>query len=71
MRFVDNRDQVAETYPYNPNGSTGGVTAVTSTDGRVTIMMPHPERACEELLGSTDGREIFKSLSNTIAAFAA
>ena len=44
LRYVDGRGQVASGYPHNPNGSPGGVTAVTSCDGRVTIMMPHPER---------------------------
>ena len=44
LRFVDGRGQVADKYPTNPNGSPGGITAVTSTDGRVTLMMPHPER---------------------------
>ena len=44
MRFVDNRGTVTETYPYNPNGSAQGLTGFTSTDGRFTIMMPHPER---------------------------
>ena len=44
MRFVDNYGQVTEQYPANPNGSVNGITSVTSTDGRATIMMPHPER---------------------------
>jgi phosphoribosylformylglycinamidine synthase len=44
VRFVDNHGQPAATYPYNPNGSAGGLTAVTNADGRFTIMMPHPER---------------------------
>nr|WP_184425769.1 phosphoribosylformylglycinamidine synthase [Thalassotalea piscium] len=44
MRFVDNYGEVTETYPANPNGSPDGITALTTTDGRVTIMMPHPER---------------------------
>jgi phosphoribosylformylglycinamidine synthase len=43
-RFVDHRGQATETYPLNPNGSPGGVTAVTTADGRFTILMPHPER---------------------------
>jgi len=43
-RFVDGRGQVAEVYPANPNGSPRGITAVTTPDGRVTILMPHPER---------------------------
>jgi phosphoribosylformylglycinamidine synthase len=44
LRFVDNFGNVTETYPANPNGSPNGITAVTSENGRVTIMMPHPER---------------------------
>ncbi len=44
LRYVDNRGAVAATYPGNPNGSAAGVTGLTSTDGRATIMMPHPER---------------------------
>ena len=44
MRFVDSQGYPTETYPLNPNGSVGGVTGLCSTDGRVTIMMPHPER---------------------------
>ena len=44
LRFVDNRGAVTNTYPYNPNGSSGGLTGFTSDDGRYTILMPHPER---------------------------
>jgi phosphoribosylformylglycinamidine synthase len=43
-RYVDNRGRPAESYPLNPNGSPGGLTAVTTADGRFTILMPHPER---------------------------
>jgi phosphoribosylformylglycinamidine synthase len=44
LRFVDNSGQVTENYPLNPNGSPQGITGLTSTDGRFTILMPHPER---------------------------
>ena len=44
MRFVDNFGNPTEQYPFNPNGSAGGLTAVTTADGRFTAMMPHPER---------------------------
>ena len=44
MRFTDNHGAVTEAYPFNPNGSPGGLTAVTTKDGRFTAMMPHPER---------------------------
>lgn len=43
-RFVDNYGQVARTYPVNPNGSPRGIAGLTNEDGRVTILMPHPER---------------------------
>jgi phosphoribosylformylglycinamidine synthase len=44
MRYVDNRGQPTETYPYNPSGSPQGITGLTTADGRFTIVMPHPER---------------------------
>ena len=44
LRFVDGRGQATERYPWNPNGSTGGLTGFTTADGRATILMPHPER---------------------------
>ena len=44
LRFVDGRGQATERYPWNPNGSQGGLTGFTSQDGRATILMPHPER---------------------------
>jgi phosphoribosylformylglycinamidine synthase len=44
MRFVDNHGAATEAYPFNPNGSAGGLTSVTTADGRFTAMMPHPER---------------------------
>ncbi|HLF11166.1 MAG TPA: phosphoribosylformylglycinamidine synthase subunit PurQ, partial [Gammaproteobacteria bacterium] len=43
-RFVDNHHSVTERYPLNPNGSPRGITALTTESGRVTILMPHPER---------------------------
>ncbi|MCG8146743.1 phosphoribosylformylglycinamidine synthase [Moraxella sp. PS-22] len=44
MRYVDSLGTATEHYPLNPNGSPQGVTGICSTDGRVTLMMPHPER---------------------------
>jgi len=43
-RYVDNHHRVTEQYPLNPNGSPRGITSLTTTTGRVTILMPHPER---------------------------
>ncbi len=44
LRYVDHYGRPTETYPFNPNGSPQGITALTNEDGRFTIMMPHPER---------------------------
>ncbi len=44
MQYINNLGNVTEKYPANPNGSENGVAGVTSKDGRVTLMMPHPER---------------------------
>jgi phosphoribosylformylglycinamidine synthase len=44
LRYVDNHGRVTEAYPLNPNGSPQGVTGLTTADGRITVMMPHPER---------------------------
>ena len=52
LRFVDNRGQPTESYPLNPNGSPGGITSVTTSDGRFTVMMPHPERVFRSVINS-------------------
>jgi len=52
LRYLDGHGRVAETYPANPNGSPLGITGLTSTDGRVTIMMPHPERVFRSVQNS-------------------
>ena len=45
LRYVNGHGRATEHYPENPNGSPDGITGLTNTDGRVTIMMPHPERS--------------------------
>ncbi len=52
MRYIDNRGRVATRYPANPNGSPAGIASVTNADGRVTILMPHPERTISGTVGS-------------------
>ena len=44
LRYVDHAGAPTEHYPQNPNGSPAGITGLCNADGRVTIMMPHPER---------------------------
>ncbi len=50
----------------NPNGALSNIAGICNLDRNVLGMMPHPERACEELLGSNDGREIFRSLAKAV-----
>ncbi len=52
MRFIDNHGAFATRYPQNPNGSPGGLTSVCNADGRITILMPHPERTIAATVGS-------------------
>ena len=52
LRFVDHAGNVTVNYPANPNGSPNGITAVTSESGRVTLMMPHPERVFRTVANS-------------------
>lgn len=52
LRYVDGYGKVTEAYPANPNGSPGGICALTSEDGRVTITMPHPERVWRTIQNS-------------------
>jgi len=52
LRYVDNYGMVTEQYPQNPNGSTQGITGLTAAGGRVTIMMPHPERVFRAIQNS-------------------
>src|SRR5687767_3842316 len=66
FRYCDER---GETTPEsNPNGSRSSVAGICSRGRNVLGLMPHPERACEDLLGSSDGRDIFRSLAATLAA---
>jgi phosphoribosylformylglycinamidine synthase len=52
MRFVDNRGEPTEVYPLNPSGSPQGIAGVTTTDGRFSILMPHPERGVRAVQNS-------------------
>jgi len=54
----------------NPNGSRDNIAGICNRERNVLGLMPHPERACEDLLGSSDGREVFRSLAGALAAAA-
>ncbi len=64
FRYCNDEGEITE--EANPNGSRSNIAGVCNLEKNVLGMMPHPERACEEILGSTDGREIFRSLTDTI-----
>jgi phosphoribosylformylglycinamidine synthase len=57
LRFVDSRGRPASSYPANPNGSTAGIAGISSSDGRVTLTMPHPERVFRAAQNSWRPRE--------------
>lgn len=67
FRYCDENGETVE--EANPNGSRSNIAGISSKEGNVLGMMPHPERACEELLGSNDGRDIFRSLTKAIADY--
>lgn len=66
FRYCDENGEVTDAA--NPNGAGSNIAGISNREGNVLGMMPHPERACEELLGSNDGLAIFRSLTNAIAA---
>jgi phosphoribosylformylglycinamidine synthase I len=66
FRYCDERGQT--TPASNPNGSRDNIAGICNRERNVLGLMPHPERACEDLLGSSDGRDIFRSLAATLAA---
>ena len=61
LRYTDPQGRVDETW--NPNGSVNGIAGLCSEGRNVVGMMPHPERACEPLLGGVDGRVVFESIA--------
>ncbi|MCD4839137.1 phosphoribosylformylglycinamidine synthase subunit PurQ [Neobacillus sedimentimangrovi] len=63
-RLKDN-NQIVFTYEQNPNGSLENIAGIINEKGNVLGMMPHPERAVDELLGSADGLKMFQSIVKT------
>jgi phosphoribosylformylglycinamidine synthase len=62
LQTLKENKQIAFTYESNPNGSLVDIAGITNERGNVLGMMPHPERAVDELLGSADGLKLFKSI---------
>jgi phosphoribosylformylglycinamidine synthase subunit PurQ / glutaminase len=65
FRYCDENGEL--TADANPNGALSNIAGICNLDRNVLGMMPHPERSCEELLGSNDGRDIFRSLAKAVA----
>lgn len=68
FRYCNGHGEVTEAA--NSNGSRDAIAGICNRERNVMGLMPHPERACEDLLGSTDGRDIFRSMAATLAALA-
>lgn len=68
FRYCDENGETTDAS--NPNGARSNIAGICNLDRNVLGMMPHPERACEELLGSNDGRDIFRSLTKAVDAAA-
>src|SRR5215831_2342322 len=64
---LEAEDRIAFRYVENPNGSARDIAGILSRERNVLGMMPHPEDACEPLMGSTDGLGIFRSLVSAVA----
>ena len=62
LNDLSDQDRIVFKYKQNPNGSMLDVAGICNEKGNVLGMMPHPERACESILGSIDGRRIFESM---------
>ena len=63
FRYCDEKGEYANgRYPANPNGSFYDIAGICDPSGTVFGLMPHPERACEALLGGEDGRLLFESM---------
>ena len=63
---LDSEDRVAFRYIENPNGSARSIAGILNRERTVMGMMPHPERACDPLMGSTDGLGVFESILNAV-----
>jgi len=68
FRYCDANGEITEAA--NPNGSRDNIAGICNRERNVMGLMPHPERACEDLLGSSDGREVFRSLAGVLATAA-
>jgi len=62
LKLLEDTSSIALKYNSNPNGSIANIAGITNEKGNILGLMPHPERACDPLLGGIDGREIIQAL---------
>lgn len=62
LKTLNDNEQIVFRYKENPNGSLENIAGIMNKKGNVLGMMPHPERACEEIVKGTDGRKLFESV---------
>ena len=62
LKKLEDDQSIAIRYQFNPNGSSGNIAGITNQRGNVLGLMPHPERACDSIIGGTDGRNILNAL---------
>ncbi len=66
LKKMKENGQIIFTYVDNPNGSMENIAGICNEDKNVLGMMPHPERACEEILGNSDGKRLFESIISVL-----
>jgi len=65
LKSLEDNRQILFRYVENPNGSIGNIAGIINKKGNVMGMMPHPERACEDIVNGTDGRKLFENVINS------
>ncbi|RPI13247.1 MAG: phosphoribosylformylglycinamidine synthase subunit PurQ [Ignavibacteriae bacterium] len=66
LKSLEDYEQIVFRYKDNPNGSMANIAGIMNKKGNVLGMMPHPERACEEIVRGTDGRKLFESVIQSL-----
>lgn len=66
LKMLEDENRIVFRYNDNPNGSLANIAGIINKQGNVLGMMPHPERACENIVNGTDGRYLFKSIIESL-----
>jgi phosphoribosylformylglycinamidine synthase I len=66
LKMLEDNGRIVFRYQDNPNGSIADIAGITNEKGNVLGMMPHPERACEDIVNGTDGKYLFQSIIESL-----